>query len=1133
MSLLQLAYVVALRRIISHWRLELVLFLGIALAVALMSSGVVFSDLLAETALRRAMEQATEEEANFSIWTSNKLDDPSYVSREASAYQGSVDLVEQRVAEPFKPYLRDHARLFETSTFFFAGHSQLELENNVRPRGRLNYMTGLFPERVTVVEGRWPYAGTGSGLGIRSGPIEIAIDEEGAGFLQLGVDDEMEVFPATREVDQPSINVKIVGIFSRVDLADEFWYAASFTFSSPDNPYSQVPLFTSEDAIAERLGQVYPGLHNEVTWFFYLDRTAIRAGDVGRIHDTIERVKFEVGAYLEQSRTNIRLGGVLDDYEEQLLLARIPLFLMLFLVTGILVYYLALMTGLIVKSRATEISMLKSRGSTTFQLGLLALVEGLLLAVPALAVGPFLALGVSRALGRIFFDVGGDAGLPAVAISSHAFLLGLAGALLAVVVFTVATLAAARHGIVEFRRAGARPSQAPFIHRYYLDILVLVLIGFLWWQIQSRGTFLVRPLGTGDLEIDYSLLLGPVLGLLALGLLMLRFFPIALALVAKLAEPVGPAWLVHSLRRVRRDPIIPGMLVVLLMLATALGVIGSAFSSTLERSQEDRARYAAGADLRIEHQGGQTLGPLQRPSDLEEEVDGVVGAAQVNRSIGNLLPGGFRSTTVSVLAVDTASFADVGWYRPDFAGGNSLKVLTKALTPDPSAPSPVDDGIRLPQEARALALWAHADRPVQQASLRARLQDDRGYYFDVFLGSLNFRGWRRLEAELSPIPPQGRRGRDQSQLPVATPPYTLLSIQVSNPAFSGFTEPGVVFVEDLVALTPEGENVLASFRSLDGWHVVENYMVPGLYALETSESVSHTANGRSAAFSWAPARTGGMRGFRAGGPELPLPAVLSKSALDTTEANVGDTLTMSTSNVVLQLKVVAEAEYFPTLNPRDRPFVVVDLDTFNHYVNLHSRRTAGGNNELWVSLDEPTESPTAVIEALQGLGMNVRETHLASAMVSQRVEQPLVNAGWGGLLVLMFLAMVLASASGAMLFSYMDTRERQMDFALLRTLGFSKRQLNGVVWFNLILVVVCGIGLGTWAGQQIGSSLLPVLEVAEEGVRVTPPMVLQTNWVSLLVSYLVLATVTAVTVVWLAWLAAKLDIQQVLRMDQA
>jgi len=208
------------------------------------------------------------------------------------------------------------------------------------------------------------------------------------------------------------------------------------------------------------------------------------------------------------------------------------------------------------------------------------------------------------------------------------------------------------------------------------------------------------------------------------------------------------------------------------------------------------------------------------------------------------------------------------------------------------------------------------------------------------------------------------------------------------------------------------------------------------------------------------------------------------------------------------------------------------LKTFNHYANRHSLRAAGGSNELWVSLADDAPGPGAVAEALEVHGIRVREAHLATQMVSQRVEQPLVSGGWRGLLVLVFLALVLANASGVMLYSYVDTRERQTEFALLRTLGSSPGQLNGVVWFNLILVVACGIGLGTWAGQQLGNALLPLLGVAEEGVPATPPMVLQTNWVVLLASYLILGGVTAGTVVWLAWLTAKLEVQRVLRVGE-
>ena len=371
---------------------------------------------------------------------------------------------------------------------------------------------------------------------------------------------------------------------------------------------------------------------------------------------------------------------------------------------------------------------------------------------------------------------------------------------------------------------------------------------------------------------------------------------------------------------------------------------------------------------------------------------------------------------------------------------------------------------------------------------------------------------------------------------IPTPPLTLLSLHI-NTLFGG-TQPGVLFLEDMSALTLNGEVVLDDFNTIEGWQVVENQSRPGLYALESSESVTRTGTGKSAAFSWTGGGGGDLLGIRAGTPETPIPAVVSRSVLDLTETGVGETLKLALSDVTLLIRPVAVADFFPTLEVRKEPFVVVDLKTLTHYTNLHTyRRLVGGSNELWINLRE--ENPgagsahagpaTAVAEALDGRGIRVTREHLASEMVSIRVEQPLVNAGWAGLLVLMFLALVLASASGVMLFSYLDTRERYAEFAILRTLGFSRGQLNGVVWFNLFIMVVCGIGLGTLAGYQIGVSLLPIMEVAEEGVRITPPMVLQTNWETLLVSYLVLAGVTAITVIWLAWLLSKLELQRILR----
>ena len=1128
MSVLQLAYVVALRRIVTGWRLELVLFLGILLAVALMSSGIVFSELLADASLRRALELSDPDEANFSVSSYSDLQDPSLLPPEGSTYRRSLDIVDGRVARGLEPYLRERSRIFETSSFFFTGHDRFDLDDNRQPRGRFLYIDRLYPDHARIVEGRWP-SDTLTGPPTRQAPLEVAIDAYGAELLQFGPGSEMDIFSTSGIGPTPTMPVRVVGVFERADPAGEFWFRAGDSFSSTEYPFAWVPLVTTEETILDRVARIYPGSHSNTLWLFYTDRHGVRSGQVDDLRTALWIAENEALTRLEQGSAIVRLDRVLDAYEEQLVLARIPLFLMIFLVIGILIYYLSLVAGLIVKSRTGEIAMLKSRGSTTLQIGVLSLVEGLLLSIPAILLGPLLALGVSRLLGNLFFDFSPPAGdLMSAALSPQAFLLGVGGAVLSVAILTVSTLFAARQGIVEFRQAGARPPRLPFMQRYYLDVLALAVVALLWWQIERRGSVLVRSVGSGGQDIDYSLLLGPVLLLLGFGLLVMRIFPLAAGLMARLAEVSGPAWLVQALRRVSRDPAIPGALVVLLMLTTALGVFGAAFSATLEGSQRDRALYAAGADVRVSHYGDRTPIAILGVSERAEALGGV-NVAEVERTSGHVLASVFRSERVNLLAVDADNIEDVAWYRPQFAGGIGLGDLAAAISSD-NSPSLLD-GITLPEDATGLSLWVQPGRRFPGSFLEARLRDARGLYFDVAFGRLDYRGWRRLDSSLTPIEHPGRRFRNAPSSLDVTHPATLISLKVAH-RFGEASEPGVAFLQELKAQTPRGEVLLADLGTADGWQVVENYASPGLFSIETSASAPRDGSPTSTALTWTPGGHRGVVGLRPGRPETPMPAIVSNSLLEAADARLGDSLSIGMLSVSLPIRAVESADFFPTLHPKEGHFVVVDLKTFNHYHNVHGQDPAGGSNELWASLDGSELPSELAMSGVDRLGLNTSDTVLASDLVSQRVTEPLVNAGWGGLLVIMFLALVLASASGVMLFSYMDVRERQTEFALLRTVGFSTGQLNGVVWFNLVLVVVFGVGLGTLAGHLIGVRLLPILEWAEEGVRVAPPMLFRTDWLTLLVSYLVLAVVAACTVGWLAWLTSKLEVQRVLRIGE-
>jgi hypothetical protein len=110
-----------------------------------------------------------------------------------------------------------------------------------------------------------------------------------------------------------------------------------------------------------------------------------------------------------------------------------------------------------------------------------------------------------------------------------------------------------------------------------------------------------------------------------------------------------------------------------------------------------------------------------------------------------------------------------------------------------------------------------------------------------------------------------------------TPPYTLLALNVTSRAAVG--EPGAVFLDTLYAATPRGETTLSHIGALDGLHTIEDHARPGLYALESSLSVTRSQGRPSAVFSWAPGGLG-LRGLRYGAPEEPLPALVSPGVLE-------------------------------------------------------------------------------------------------------------------------------------------------------------------------------------------------------------------------------------------------------------
>ena len=273
-------------------------------------------------------------------------------------------------------------------------------------------------------------------------------------------------------------------------------------------------------------------------------------------------------------------------------------------------------------------------------------------------------------------------------------------------------------------------------------------------------------------------------------------------------------------------------------------MVGSAFSATLTKSQDDRVRYDVGADIRIQHDSGRIARAFTGASET------LPGGAEAMRTEGSLLTEGFGSQRVSVLAVESDRLADVAWWRDDFGDGKSLPELMALISPDPNAP----EGLRLPEGITGLSLWARTGGLQERlVAVSARLRDGSGRHYDVRMGDVSGHEWERLEGDVAlRLGRTGRRTEDESRPRLDVPPYTLINVQIVGRTSAD--RPGVLFMDGLTAQTPQGDVLISDLISSDGWTVIEDYVRPGLYSLETSRNVARPGADGSVVFSWGARR---------------------------------------------------------------------------------------------------------------------------------------------------------------------------------------------------------------------------------------------------------------------------------------
>jgi len=1095
------AWRVMLKRVRASGLVLTTAFTTILLAITLLAAGPIYANTVYLASLHRTIRDAPTRNANLefvaSLRPASVSDANAVVTSEIRRVFGADSVAIHRTgsSESYALPHADGAQITDLAVFRF--YERID-------------------EHASLLAGEWPSVGTGTSV------VSSAIPEGTAIALDLGLGDEV---PMVNRVDESTtVTAVISGIYEVDDPLDPYWYANELEVAGvePGSSFTRYGPFVVDDETFARAFSQRP-----VTFGWravpLIDRMTVE--DVPDIRRALPAMERNIESRLEidaRMTGGVELAIILGNVERSLLATRSGVLILTVQLSILAGYALVLSAGLLVDQRRNETVLLRSRGADVRQLLALALMEGVFLTVPAVVAGPFLAALLLRLLNW----VGPLAGIGLTLnpqVTRTAFVLGGLAGLAAIVTLVIPATASARSSI-DGQGGRSRARTRGIAQRGAIDITLLAVAGVALYQLRRYGAPLTEGV-RGRLEVDPLLVAAPAIGLLAGALIALRIVPSLAALVERLTVRRGRPITVLSAWQVARRPLRYARSALLLMLALGIGLFTVSYASTWRLSQDDQADFQIGADLLVEsNQRPDALGAIHI-ADAYRDLDGVEAVMPVWRSFRSI---GNSRQTVDIIQFDIDQAAEIIRFRDDLAAEPFAEMLDRLVEQRPSV-----ETIPIPGEPQRLSIEVVATGQ-EGAAVRPSLviRDADGYFHRLTGERLRVDGSQeRVVVPLARTLADGTTASVSYPIALVAVEFTAMSYPMGNN-----DGPGGTFTLQGVATSGgetgnDWEQVPVDFSG--GWQFdhggtfIQLQTFPTLQPITAADAFGITYGTGS---SWLQPLEIAYR-LRPAGSQQPreIPALVSRFLMDQLAFEVGDRFQMDLVRGTQSVVIAGVLDAFPTLGTDSGQFLVIDSETQAVYDLAIPGQPLTSPDEYWLAVDD--EQAEAVAEAL-------REIPFQSARVEPQHERARmlrtdpVALGMIGALSIGFVAAIVFALIGFVTSAAVSVRERLTEFALLRAIGLSPRQLAGWLLLEHGFLLVVSLVFGTLLGLILSWLVLPQITVTQEATRAFPAVRIVIPWGT--ITLLELAAIATLVVVsgLLALLLRRIGLGTLLRIGE-
>ena len=1081
------------RRTRADWPIVTAAWLITLLATALFAAGPIYSSAAALAGLRRTLADAGAADTSVQV---SLYGTPAY----AASVDGEVQADMHAALSPLQGSVIRDGRAAATFGLTASTGGQ------AGDQAVLGFLDEL-PGHAHLTGGSWP-AAVGA-----SEPLQVVVLDAVATDLHLAVGDGLSL---TAPQSGP-LAVRLVGTFAVNDPADAYWYGdQQLTKGIVRNGGYRVlgPFLTTPDGV---LGNAaFTSVH--LRWRALPDFDGLTVDNVTGIHDRLSALPDQLSV-ATNGGLDVATGlpDILANAERSLLVTRTEVLLLMAQLAIMAGYAILLTASLLVDHRRVETALLRSRGAGAGRIAWLAFIEGLLLVVPAVIVAPWLAVAGSSVLN--FAGPLADIGLPIEpTVTTDSYLLAGAAGLACLVLLTLPAFFAGRN-FASAERELSRQETRTFGQRLGLDIALLAISAIALWQLSLYGAPLTRTV-QGSLGFDPLLVAAPAVGLLAGGILALRFLPLLAALLEAWVSRGRDVVASLGSRHLARRPLRYTRTALLLMLALSLGVFALSYASTWSSSQQDQADYQAGADVRASVPSQFVRAPML--PDAYAALPGVSAAMPVERIKGGVSLG---TSSYDLLALDSAAAGSIVHFRADEATQSLGQLM-----------SPLSDGRPAPQLA-SLPAGATLLRVASPLDVRRTITLPTGQQvpYPVSLTGITLtataivRDAHGLVYQLGsgPIAPVGpgaviglplaARATDPASGPLE---LAALEIDVSDlPVEATRARAGVTQVA--VGAAPSGPSEPVA---LDGWRA---RMAWGRDLLQPVAP----ANVEGTTVHILPDGVGVLRVMFLA-PAIDslaanVPVIANPAFLAATSTGVGDTLPVVIDGRRRTLSITGSVDTFPTTDPT-RPLLVLDEPTLA-LLRLQQTGAVRNVDEWWLAVAPGASAQVAAALKAEPFDSPdvVAAVERARSLSTDPVALGIIGALLLGFVATGVFALVTLVASAAV-----SARQRRTELALLRALGLSARQLSGWLWLeNGSLVVVSLVG-GTAIGVVISWIALPFITVTQQATTPIPAVLVDMPWDRIVVLDLVVLVALGIAVGILAAVLRRIGVGSILRLGE-